>query len=76
MSADIYTSPNGEIIVKLTIPYIEKSVIEAITKKADEAVDKLVEKFWIEHQDKIMAKIDLTGLANLIAIHASGALKK
>jgi hypothetical protein len=38
--------------------------------------EEIAKKFWEENQTQIMAKMDLTGLANLIAIEASGALKK
>lgn len=57
--------------------YIEKSLTAgAIADSIDMARKEIAKKIWEENSDKIMAQMDLRGLANLIAIEASEALKR
>lgn len=57
--------------------YIEKTLTQgAITESIDMARTEIAKKIWEENADKIMAQMDLKGLAALVAIEASRALRK
>ena len=61
---------------KMITVWIEKQLtFDAIAESVEMAKKEIAKKIWDENHDKIMAEMNLTGLANLIAIHASKALK-
>lgn len=53
----------------------EKMGIDAIHQSIQLAKDEIAKKIWEENADKIMAQMDLKGLANLIAAHAAKTLR-
>jgi len=62
---------------KMITVWISDQLIEGSMTVAVELAKKDIAKMiWEENKTQIMAKMDLTGLANLIAIHASDALKE
>lgn len=71
MTVAIETSSDGMMIRV----YIEKKLtFDAIAESIDMAKQEIAKKIWEENQDKIMAGMDLKGLANLVAIYASKRL--
>lgn len=53
---------------------IESFTKQAILDATTEAIHEIAKQYVDSHLDKIMAEIDLRGLANLIAIYASKKL--
>lgn len=73
MNMKMFDTPTGEKLLEIRYRNFE---LEVIDKAIEHAKELIASKFWEENETKIMEKMDLTGLSNLIAIKASEALKK
>lgn len=77
MSAEITTLADGRTMITAWIDHklSHEALLDTIADTIKEAKGLIAERFWKENEAAIMAKMDMQGLANLIALHASEALK-
>lgn len=60
---------------KMITVWIEKKLtLDAIAESVEMAKKEIAKKIWDENADKIMAQMDLKGLAALVAVYASKKL--